>query len=235
MAKELPYFKFEPAEYITKDISFCSYAAQGLFINLCSHYWQRNCEMTLSQAERRFKDKELLKELLDEGVISHVNHKIIIKFLIEQRDEAIEKSKTNKANGSKGGRPRKPKENQKQTENKPNGFNSLSETKGIIKDNIIKDNITTTKEEEEVDFLKVDVWIKEIGKSQMYLEGLYRTHKLYKGSISELLNNFKEHLKIYPKLHNNFSDFKKHFASWLNIKISKGEMSKYLKNTKGQL
>ena len=235
MAKELPYFKFEPAEYITKDISFCSYAAQGLFINLCSHYWQRNCEMTLSQAERRFKDKELLKELLDEGVISHVNHKIIIKFLIEQRDEAIEKSKTNKANGSKGGRPRKPKENQKQTENKPNGFNSLSETKGIIKDNIIKDNITTTKEEEEVDFLKVDVWIKEIGKSQMYLEGLYRTHKLYKGSISEILNSFKEHLKIFPKKHNNFSDFKKHFASWLNIKISKGEMSKYLKNTKGQL
>jgi len=234
MAKELPYFKFEPAEYITKDISFCSYAAQGLFINLCSHYWQRNCEMTLSQAERRFKDKELLKELLDEGVISHVNHKIIIKFLIEQRDEAIEKSKTNKANGSKGGRPIKPKENQKQTENKPNGFNLLSETKGIIKDNIIKDNITTTKEAE-VDFFKVDEWIKEIGKSDIFLEGLYRTHKLYKGSISELLNNFKEHLKIYPKLHNNFSDFKKHFASWLNIKSNKKELGKYQKQSKGQL
>ena len=234
MAKELPYFKFEPAEYITKDISFCSYAAQGLFINLCSHYWQRNCEMTLSQAERRFKDKELLKELLDEGVISHVNHKIIIKFLIEQRDEAIEKSKTNKANGSKGGRPIKPKENQKQTENKPNGFNLLSETKGIIKDNIIKDNITTTKEAE-VDFFKVDEWIKEIGKSDIFLEGLYRTHKLYHGSISELLNNFKEHLKIYPKLHNNFSDFKKHFASWLNIKSNKKELGKYQKQSKGQL
>jgi hypothetical protein len=34
MAKELPYFKFEPAEYLTKDV-FCSLAAQGLFINLC--------------------------------------------------------------------------------------------------------------------------------------------------------------------------------------------------------
>jgi len=96
-------------------------------------------------------------------------------------------------------------------------------------------DIDTTTKEAEVDFFKVDEWIKEIGKSQVYLEGLYRTHKLYKGSISELLNNFKEHLKIYPKAHNNFSDFKKHFASWLNVKISKGEMSKYLKNTKGQL
>ena len=140
MAKELPYFKFEPAEYITKDISFCSYAAQGLFINLCSHYWQRNCEMTLSQAERRFKDKDLLNELLDEKIISHVNGKLIIKFLIEQRDEAIEKSKVNKANGSLGGRPRKPKQNPKETQNKPNGFNSLTETKGIRRDKIIKDN-----------------------------------------------------------------------------------------------
>jgi hypothetical protein len=42
MAKELPYFKFEPAEYLTKDV-FCSLAAQGLFINLCSYYWQRSC------------------------------------------------------------------------------------------------------------------------------------------------------------------------------------------------
>jgi hypothetical protein len=41
MAKELPYFKFEPAEYLTKDVS-CSLAAQGLFINLCSYYWQRS-------------------------------------------------------------------------------------------------------------------------------------------------------------------------------------------------
>ena len=35
MAKELPYFQFEPAEYLTKDISFCSLSAQGLFINIC--------------------------------------------------------------------------------------------------------------------------------------------------------------------------------------------------------
>jgi len=96
-----------------------------------------------------------------------------------------------------------------------------------------KDN-TTTKEAE-VDFFKVDGWIKEIGKSDIFLEGLYRTHKLYKGSISELLNNFKEHLKIYPKLHNNFSDFKKHFASWLNIKSNKKELGKYQKQSKGQL
>jgi len=100
-------------------------------------------------------------------------------------------------------------------------------------DNNINNYITTIKEE--VDFNKIDAWIKEIGKSEMYLEGLYRLHKLYQGSISELLNNFKNHLKVYPKVHNNLSDFKKHFASWLQIKSSKKELYKYQKTSKGQL
>ena len=97
-----------------------------------------------------------------------------------------------------------------------------------------KEKYTTTVEAE-VDFLKIDEWIKEVGKSHTYLEGIYRTHKIYKGSASKLLNNFKEHLKIYPKKHNNFSDFKKHFASWLNIKNNKGELSSFKTQSKGQL
>lgn len=101
-----------------------------------------------------------------------------------------------------------------------------------VNDNV---NINTTTKEVEVDFLKVKIWCKEIANSQMYLEGLYRIHKLYQGSISELLNTFTEHLKIYPKKHSNFSEFKKHFASWLQIKNSKGDLSKYQKSSKGQL
>jgi hypothetical protein len=53
--------------------------------------------------------------------------------------------------------------------------------------------------------------------------------------MSELTLNFKEHLKVYPKKHSNFSDFRKHFASWLQIKNSKGQLSKYQTQTKGQL
>ena len=104
--------------------------------------------------------------------------------------------------------------------------------------NTVNDNVnvnTNTTIEAEVDFLVVDGWIKEISKSQMYLEGLYRLHKLRKGTISELTTNFREHLKVYPKKHLNFSDFKKHFASWLQIKNSKGQLAKYQKETKGQL
>jgi hypothetical protein len=95
-----------------------------------------------------------------------------------------------------------------------------------------KEKLTTI---EEVDFIVVDGWVKEIAKSPTYLEGIYRLHKLRKGSMSELTINFKEHLKVYPKKHSNFSDFRKHFASWLQIKNSKGQLSKYQTQTKGQL
>ena len=137
MAKELPYFQFEPAEYLTKDISFCSLEAQGLFINICSYYWQRNCELTREQVLRRLNYPDALNELISEGIIDLQEDKITIKFLDNQRSNAITKSKTNSANGKRGGRPKKPKE----TETKANEKPIKSETKGIRKDNIIKDKI----------------------------------------------------------------------------------------------
>jgi len=128
-----------------------------------------------------------------------------------------------KANGKKGGRP-------KAKEPKPLFENPLEPKKADSVSVSDRDNTTT-----EVDFVVVDGWLKEIGKSPTYLEGLYRLHKLQNGSISKLTNNFKEHLKVYPSKHSNFSEFKKHFASWLQIKNSKGDLSKYQKQTKGQL
>ena len=136
MAKELPYFQFEPAEYLTKDISFCSLAAQGLFINLCSYYWQRECNLTKDQFLRRFKNETEFNELLTEGVIDVSNDgKMAIKFLDIQYDKATNQSRVNSINGSKGGRPRNPNK----TETKPKLNPNKSETKGIREDKIKED------------------------------------------------------------------------------------------------
>jgi hypothetical protein len=223
MAKELPYFKFEPAEYITKDVSFCSYAAQGLFINLCSHYWQRNCEMTLEQAKRRFKDDNLIKELLDEKIISHINGKLIIRFLIEQRDEAINKSRVNKENGSKGGRPKKPKNNPKnnpkETQKKPNGFNSLTETKGIREDKIKEDKINNI----------YDKFVDEVkeGLHTQAIDMMYMKLKIKKGSLTPLLKEFKGQLIIDEIKHKNTLELRKHFHNWLNTQERVGKLDQY--------
>jgi hypothetical protein len=119
MAKELPFFKFEPAEYLTKDISFCSLSAQGLFINICSYYWQRNCKLSKEQLLKRLNHIEELDELISEGAIDLIENNISIKFLDFQLREFDKESKKNSINGSKGGRPKKeiainPEETQKE-------------------------------------------------------------------------------------------------------------------------
>jgi hypothetical protein len=155
MAKELPYFQFEPAEYLTKDISFCTLSAQGLFINICAYYWQRNCELKKSQFIKRFRNNEAeFNELINEGVIDLNDDDICIKFLDRQRDEAISKSQKNSINGSKGGRPKKPKQNPNESEIKPKQNPTESQTKGIRKDNIRKEEI---KEDNKIEELKTEL------------------------------------------------------------------------------
>jgi hypothetical protein len=142
MAKELPYFQFEPAEYLTKDISFCSLSAQGLFINICSYYWQRQCDLTKEQFLRRFNYLTEFEELIKEGVIDIENEKIKIKFLDIQYLKATEFSKEQSRKGSLGGRPKKPTETQTKTELKPNE----SQTKAIREEEIKENNIIENKE-----------------------------------------------------------------------------------------
>jgi hypothetical protein len=102
MGKRLPYFQFEPGEYLAGDIMFCSYAAQGAFSVLCSIYWQKDCQLTLDQAERRIKDKELITELIKENIIKVEGDNILIYFLDNQLNNMVEKSNVNSKNGSKG-------------------------------------------------------------------------------------------------------------------------------------
>ena len=88
MAKELPYFKFFTNEYLTGDITMCSYQAQGLFINICCYYWSRNCNMCLTHVQQRYKNcMTELQELFDANIIKIKNENIIISFLDEQLSE----------------------------------------------------------------------------------------------------------------------------------------------------
>ena len=258
MAKDLPYFKFFCSEWNDGDITLESYEVQGVFINVCSYYWSKECNVTKKLIYKRFRNaKEIIDFLLNEGLIKFNNEHLSISFLDEQFSDVESTSKIKSIAGKKSAKIKKLRKEiselckdfsiefgvdltklQQEFNTDSTDVDFLLQHISTIKirgDKKRKDKDNTTTKEAEVDFFKVDEWIKEIGKSNIFLEGLYRTHKLYKGSISELLNNFKEHLKIYPKLHNNFSDFKKHFASWLNIKSNKKELGKYQKQSKGQL
>ena len=147
MAKELPYYQFEPAEYLAGDISFCTIGAQGLFSNMCAYYWQRECKLTRDQFLRRLNHPKLFDELVSEGIIDLKENDIIIKFLDAQYEKATTTSKTNSINGSKGGRPKK--ETEIKPNLKPNDNPNESETKGIREDKIREDKIREEKKKQE--------------------------------------------------------------------------------------
>ncbi len=85
--KELPWYKCKPVKRLKGAIQFCGYGAKGLFSDICDMYWLRECVMTMQELERRFKEPELIKELIDNDVIKVRNGNVIIEFLIEQYEK----------------------------------------------------------------------------------------------------------------------------------------------------
>ena len=108
MAKDLPYFKFYPTEWMSGDITLEDLKTQGLFINICCYYWSQECQVSLEKLQKRFKNnKKQIQNLINEEIIYSDSLNIKIKFLDEQFEEREAVKHRNKANGIKGGRPKK--------------------------------------------------------------------------------------------------------------------------------
>lgn len=133
MSKKLPYYQFEPAEHLAGDIQMCTLAAQGLFENIKSIYWIKGCELTLKQLNGRFKEPELIKELIDQNILKLANEEINILFLDNQYEEILLKKKILSDAGKKGWLAKKAKATLKPP---------LSEAKATLKhlDKIREDN-----------------------------------------------------------------------------------------------
>ena len=112
MAKNFPYFKFTATEWLTGDIVYESLELQGLFINVCAVYWQRDGKLTIEDLIKRYKNEILINQLIDKYIWSN-NGNILIKFLDEQLIEANHISKVNSENGKKGAEAKRNKANAK--------------------------------------------------------------------------------------------------------------------------
>jgi len=104
MSKELPFFKFHSAEWLTGDISLENYRMQGIFIALCAEYWQRSCKLTQKCIKKRLKlDQKSVETLTELGLMSIENNLISIDFLDEQFAELSENHRKRVESGRKGG------------------------------------------------------------------------------------------------------------------------------------
>jgi hypothetical protein len=103
MAKELPYFKFEPNEWENGNIQMLTHEEKGIFIDLCSLYWSRLGEVPYRLALRKVcgGNAVALKSLCEENIIDVIDEYIYIGFLQEQLDDFKRIKQQNSENAKK--------------------------------------------------------------------------------------------------------------------------------------
>lgn len=149
MAKNFPYFKFTATEWLTGDIVYESFEIQGLFINVCALYWQRDGKLTIEDLIKRYKNESLINQLINKYIWNE-NGIISIKFLDEQLIEANHISKVNSENGKKGAEAKR---------NKANAKRPLNDSQA---------NLSKEEKEEEKELNKNNIKIPDLNDFLLY-------------------------------------------------------------------
>lgn len=104
MAKELPYFKFEPNQWENGNIQICSREDKGLFMDLCSMYWSRLGDLPFKLAVQKLcgGNAVAFDSLINEKIFTVIDGMICIDYLNEQLNEFDNTSKVNSENAKKG-------------------------------------------------------------------------------------------------------------------------------------
>lgn len=189
MAKELPYFKFEPSRWDNGNIQLCSLEAQGMFINLCCIYWSRIGDLPLKLAEQKlFKSNaDAYAELMQEEIFAVNDGKIVINFLDEQLSNFGGLSETK----SKAAKVRWDKVRENKQVN-ADAMHMQSKSNAIREDKIREDD---RKEQEKINNILVDfdsIW-NLYGKKGNKKTSSEKFNKL-KPKERELIN---KHIPIY--------------------------------------
>lgn len=80
---KLQWFKFRPSDWTMGRIQKTSNAVQGEFMKFCCSYWNKQCDMTTTQAQFEFTNKAW-KKLIDLEIIKINEGRAHVLFLDEQ-------------------------------------------------------------------------------------------------------------------------------------------------------
>lgn len=145
MAKELPYFRFEPSEWQNGNIQMFDNATKIAFIEICCTYWQRlgNISYAFALQKHCNGNPNVIDSLIDEDIISLEDDKIVIDFLDEQFDELTLKSKKAAESANKRWNKKKKNANAMRTHSEGNA-NRIDKNR---KDKNRKDKISSYSED----------------------------------------------------------------------------------------
>lgn len=200
MAKELPYFKFEPNQWENGNIQMCSFEAQGIFMNICSMYWQRLGDLPYKLAVQKIckGNATAFDSLIEDQIIKVIDGMICIDFLNEQLAEFGNVSKVNSENARLGWEKRRKEAIVMRPHSEPNAIRGEERRgeKRIVDKKVMS---TTVDDSLEVSILEI---IRSL-KSE-YLNRPVKEYKLTAKRKRQVLGRKKEFDKLWPG-----RDFKK--------------------------
>ena len=225
MAKELPYFKFEPNQWDNGNIQMCTREEKGLFIDLCSMYWSRLGDVPIKLALQKLcgGNATALNPLISHEIIRVIDDMIFIEFLDEQIQEFDNMREINSQNALKGWEKRR--KNKGLSEPNATALNPQSETDAIREDKRRGDKKKLEKKEDkilnpDVSNLKIEDFLNE----RVYLEGLAMTRKIdYKIILSRYRSFLTDEYNI-DRLMRPARDIKKYFQNKLDKEIETGKL-----------
>ena len=160
MAKELPFFKFEPNQWENGNIQINTREDKGLFIDLCSMYWSRLGDVPFKLAVQKLcnGNADAFDSLLDSNIFAVIDDMICIDFLNEQLLGFEENSKVKSKNARDGWIKRRLEGKSKATSSNRNASasNPQSEKHAIREDKRREDKIR----EDNTDIPSFDLFLK---------------------------------------------------------------------------
>lgn len=183
MAKELPYFKFEPNAWENGNIQILSREDKGLFVDICSMFWSRLGDLPEKLVIQKLcnGNTDALKSLYEENIIENIEGSIYIKFLSIQLQEFENISNKNSENAKE--RWRKYHEQKSSSDGNATAVPNASEVDAIREDKIIEEEKREEKKEESIDFVLL---LQEINK---------HTGRAFKTINDKVKRSFKARLK----------------------------------------
>lgn len=200
MAKELPYFKFEPSEWENGNIQMLSQGDKGLFIDICSMYWSRLGDLPEKLVVQKLcgGNATALISLYDENIIEFKDGFIIINFLNEQLLEFENISDKNRENARKGWEKRK---KTKLSDRNATASISQSQSNAIREDKIREDKRREKVKKDSINTIQKNTFFEDdFLLNEKYIDFL-EFRKQIKKPLKEI--SIKSNIKQLMKLADN--------------------------------
>lgn len=209
MAKELPYFKFEPGQWENGTIQICSREDKGLFIDLCSMYWQRLGDLPYKLAVQKLcaGNATAMESIIDEEVITIIDGMIYIDFLNEQLREFEKIREKNSENALIGWKKRKKDATVMRPHSERNAIREDKRREDKMIDIKQADSYSSPKEANE-DMVKDELFIESAVRA-LQNAGWRTVTNL---DISALIYHFTTGK---AKLNEHRDNVKQHFRNWI--------------------